>query len=48
MGKIVVTELEALFSANTDQVDAAFKRVKDGAEKVEKSPVKTKVVVLPA
>lgn len=43
MGKTVITELEALFTANTDQVDAAFRRVKDGAEKVEKKPVKTKV-----
>ena len=39
----VVASLEALFTANTDQVDAAFKRVKDGAEKVEKKPVKTTV-----
>jgi hypothetical protein len=38
-----VTELEALFTANTGQLDAAFKKVRSDAEKVEKKPVQAKV-----
>lgn len=43
MAKEVITELEVLFTANTQQVDKAAKDVQDRAQKIEKNPVNQKV-----
>ncbi len=43
MAKATVTELEVLFTANTDQVETAAKKVKDQSEKIEKKPVEQKI-----
>ncbi|MFE9232057.1 phage tail tape measure protein [Cellulosimicrobium funkei] len=43
MSKATVTELEVLFTANTQQVDKAAKGVQDQAQKIEKNPVKVEL-----
>lgn len=43
MAKEVITELEVLFTANTQQVDKAAKGVRDQAQKIERNPVNQKV-----
>ena len=43
MSKEIITELEVLFTANTQQVDKAAKGVHDQAQKIERSPVEQKV-----
>lgn len=41
--KATITELEVLFTANTQQVDDAAKTVEERGKKIEKNPVKQKV-----
>ena len=43
MTRQVITSLEVLFTANTQQVDKASKDVRDQAQKIERNPVKQKI-----
>lgn len=41
--KVTIAELEALFTANTDQIDQAEKKVQQTGERIERTPITAKV-----